>query len=140
MSVYAERKPTITVQMKPEGVYIHVTLYLAGNILGNASLIDYALPKNRKVLEQAFSNHLKKECEALVKRTQNEFKSDIFGFGLTARKLALTQEQWHKMDWENRYPEAHVDINVKYKIRRTGLLYRITPPAIPGKGDREGEY
>jgi len=41
--------------------------------------VDYAMPQNRQILEQHISEHVEKQMEAFVKRTQKEFKSDILG-------------------------------------------------------------
>lgn len=125
--VSSARKPRIKIHLTDKGPVIDAKISLEGNILGATSLIDYALPKNRKILEETFEKYIKNDVEKLVKRTQNEFKSDILGFGLKARRLVLTQNQWENLNWQQLYQDAAVNIEVDFKIRRTGTQLRISP-------------
>jgi spore germination protein KC len=120
-------KPQIKIHLTDKGAVIDAKISLEANILGAASLIDYALPKNRKALEKAFEKYIKNAVEKLVKRTQNEFNSDILGFGLKARRLVLTQKQWENLNWQQLYQDASVNIEIDFKIRRTGTQLRISP-------------
>lgn len=120
-------KPQIKIHFTQQGVVIDTKIKLEANVLGDVSLIDYGLPKNRTILEKAFEQYIKKATENLVRRTQDEFKSDIFGFGLKARRLVLTQKQWEDLKWRELYPDATVNIEVDLKIRRTGTQLRIAP-------------
>jgi len=139
IQIFESRRPRIKVDITPDETFIYAKILLDGNILGNPSLIDYAMPEKRRALEQHLSDYMKKRMEALVRRTQEEFKSDILRFGLAARKSTLTMAQWLDVNWAERYPEATVQIDVNFKIRRTGLNYRVLPAVDPQKGIREGE-
>ena len=119
-------KPQIKIHFTQQGVVIDTKIKLEANVLGDVSLIDYGLPKTT-ILEKAFEQYIKKATENLVRRTQDEFKSDIFGFGLKARRLVLTQKQWEDLKWRELYPDATVNIEVDLKIRRTGTQLRIAP-------------
>lgn len=138
IKIYEAKRPKIRVEMTPEETFIYAKISLDGNLLGNPSLVDYAMPKKRKALENYLSEYLEKRMEVFVRRTQKEFKSDILGFGLAARRSTLTMTQWREINWAERYPEATVEIDVNFKIRRTGLNYRVLPAVDPQKGIREG--
>jgi spore germination protein KC len=127
LDVSQARTPRINISLTEQGAVIDVELSLEGNILGNTKLIDYGLPENRVVLEQQFAAHIKRLVELLVKKTQQEFRSDVLGFGIRARRLVLTEKELEKLDWPSLYENANVNINVNFRIRRTGLLFRIMP-------------
>lgn len=139
MDVIQARKPAIKVRLTDKGPVINARLSLEGNLLGVQSLIDYGMTQNRKILEKGFEKFIKREADALVKRTQQELKSDILGFGARARRLALTEKEWRELNWDSLYRKATVNVEVDYKLRRTGLLLRIMPVAEPDKGVHEGE-
>lgn len=139
MEVSQAKHPQIKIQLTGQGAVVDAKLNLEGNVLGNTSLIDYGLPENRAILEKAFAQFIKKEADALVKRSQLEFRSDILGFGIKARRLALTQKEWWALNWDSLFENATVNVEVNYKVRRTGALLRIMPVASPEQGMHEGE-
>lgn len=139
MMITKSRNPKIKVTMTPEGPLIKVIIYLNGEVLGDTSLVDYARPDNKAVMEEAFTGFMETRARALISRCQNEFGSDILGFGLYARRLVLTDQAWRDFDWDVKFLRAKVDVTVDFHVRRTGLLYKIMPIAIPEQGIREGE-
>ncbi|WP_066636277.1 Ger(x)C family spore germination protein [Desulfolucanica intricata] len=139
MDVSQARKPRIKVKLLEEGAVIDAKLSLEGNVLGALSTIDYGLPQNRPVLEKAFANKIQKEADALVAKTQQEFKSDIMGFGMKARRLVLTEKEWQELNWPVLYETAVVNVEVDYKIRRTGTIFRTMPSVNSEQGVHEGE-
>lgn len=139
MEVFKARDPRIKVRLTENGAVIEVKLSLEGNILGNTSLIDYALPENRKVLEEAFAGRIRNEALALIQKCQHDYQADILGFGKKARRLVLTDKQWQALNWHQLFETAAVSVEVDYKIRRTGTLIRIMPVINPEQGVREGE-
>lgn len=139
MSVFAARKPSIKVSLSDQGPVIDTKLSLEGNVLGVTSTIDYALPEYRPVLENAFAEVIQKQAMSLVKRSQQEFRVDIMGFGTKARRMVGTEKEWHQLNWRQLYLDAKVQVAVDYKIRRTGNLLHILPIVKPEKGIHEGE-
>ena len=138
MTVFQARKPNIKISFTDEGPVIDAKISLEGNVLGVTSTIDYALPEFRPTLEQAFANEIKQQAEALVERSQKEFRADIVGFGTKARRLVWTEREWQKLNWRGLYPQATVQVAVDYKIRRTGNLLHVMPIVKPEKGIPEG--
>lgn len=138
MDVSQARKPQIKVKLTEQGAVIDARLALEGNVLGVTSTIDYSLTQNRVVLEKAFEDFIKKEAETLIEKTQQEFKSDIFGFGTKARRLVSSQREWQELKWQNLYEYASLNVEVEYNVRRTGNLLRVMPVAKPEQGVPEG--
>lgn len=139
MDVSAARKPKINVHLTNQGAVINAKISLEGNLLGATSTIDYSFPRYRPLLEKAFAEMIKNQAQDLVAKTQQEFRANIMGFGTKARRLVLTQKQWNELRWRDLYEQAEVNIEVDYRLRRTGNLIRILPLVNPHQGIDEGD-
>lgn len=73
-----------------------------------------------KSIETSVSNYLEKETKKLVKQTQQEFKSDIFGFGEKVR--VQNNEYFKSTNWRDVYPEAKVTCTFKVTLRELGAI------------------
>ena len=60
-----------------------------------------------------------KEFNEVVKKLQ-EAKSDGVGFGRTVR--AFHQDLWDQDDWHDTFADLPINVKVKTKITRTGIL------------------
>ncbi|PAB55665.1 Ger(x)C family spore germination protein, partial [Anaeromicrobium sediminis] len=70
-------------------------------------------------LEGIISEKAKNDVESIIKRAQNEFKCDIFGFARYFR--AKQPEIYEKINWEYAFTKADVNVNVKTKIINMSL-------------------
>lgn len=119
----AERKPQIKVRFKAEGIpVISVRVPLDGEMISLQSGINYEEPGRLPVLQREINRRLESETRQLIRKTQEEFRADIFGFGFQARRLAATYPEWQQMNWPELYPEAEVHVTFDVEIRRIGLL------------------
>ncbi|MFZ5644028.1 MAG: Ger(x)C family spore germination protein [Bacillota bacterium] len=121
------RKPDIKVTLAGGRPLIEIEVFQEPEIVGIASGINYEGEKLKPVLEKELANLIKERCQELIARTQEEFASDIFGFGRYARANFLTVSDWRDYDWQRAYPGAKVDVKVSLKIRRTGLMLETEP-------------
>ena len=108
-------------------VVINVEIFLEPEIAASYSAHDFERTDLKSALERAFSEHVEEGCQELIKRTQDEFRSDIFGFGNKFKHNFLTVQAWEEYKWPEFYPEAQVNVNVHIHIRRTGLLMKTIP-------------
>ncbi|MEW6274314.1 MAG: Ger(x)C family spore germination protein [Bacillota bacterium] len=123
LRLQAERKPQIKVRLNPEGApVINVRVPLDAEIISIQSGINYERPEKLPVLERELDRRLEAQTKKLIRKTKEEFRSDIFGFGFKARRLAATYPQWQKMNWPELYPQASVHVTFATQIRRIGLL------------------
>ncbi|MCT4595966.1 MAG: Ger(x)C family spore germination protein [Anaeromicrobium sp.] len=72
-----------------------------------------------KKLENIISEKVKNNIESVIKRSQKEFECDIFGFARYFR--AKKPEIYKKINWEDGFREADVEVNVKTKITNKTL-------------------
>lgn len=103
----------------------HVNLNITGtgNIYNINSDIDISDPKEIEKIEKKWNKFLQKSLKKLIKKMQNKYKSDIFGFG---NKIYSTYPQkWNQVkdEWNDKYfKQVKVTINSNLKIPDTGSL------------------
>ena len=77
------------------------------------------------MFEDAFAQKFEQEFSQTVTYVQNEYKSDIFGFGKTL--MGSNYNTWLslKPEWDDKYfPETDIKINVKCKLEHIGQINR----------------
>ncbi len=122
------QKPKYRTGIDEDGnVAIDVELFLEPEITASYSANDFERTDLKPILEEAFSKQTEQGCHNLIKRTQDELRADIFGFGEKVKRKFLTVQTWEEYKWLERYPEAQVNVSVRSQIRRTGLLMKTIP-------------
>ncbi|OAT83577.1 Ger(x)C family spore germination protein, partial [Desulfotomaculum copahuensis] len=128
MRVLAQSKPQVRVGWnKGQAPEIQVQVPLEAEITSIQSGINYERPERLPRLEAAFNRMVEEKTAELIRKSQEDFQADIFGFGFQARHLAATWPQWRQMDWLAAYPDAAVSITFNTHIRRIGLLRETSP-------------
>ncbi len=122
------RRPVVKVSTGGEVPVIDVELFQEPSIVGVPSGINYEDLKLKRVLEKEIAGLITEKCQELVRRTQDEFRADICGFGGYAKRNYLTVGEWDKYDWHDKYSDAQVNIKVNVKIRRTGMQMKTVRP------------
>lgn len=105
---------------------ILVTVYLEGEITSIPSGINYEQAEYKELLEESIAQITQQELANLVARTQ-EGGADIVGFGYRFRSKFQNLRDWKEYAWAEKFPQADITVEVKCKIRRTGLMWRTTP-------------
>lgn len=73
-----------------------------------------------KYTENAISNYLENATLQLIKKTQQEFESDIFGFG---EKVRVQNNQYFKsINWKEEYPKAQITCSYTVNLRKLGTV------------------
>jgi spore germination protein KC len=116
-------------KLKSEKPSINVTVPLTIEVLSNHSMTDYDKDEaKRNKLRESIQEHFSKDFNEFVKKTQEEYQTEPFGWSLLARKHFSTLADWEKFDWMKTYADMkiHVDVQVKLgKFGRQGDLPRI---------------
>lgn len=105
----AEEKPAIDVRIK-----------VTGRISANDTEQDLSRSETLARLEQRYEEELQKTVAGVVSVSQQEYKSDIFGFG---RKVHIDHPYaWKKIKerWDELYPAVPVEVKIEVKIERIG--------------------
>jgi len=127
VSLKQAMKPSIKVSTDGEHLHISVELFIEPELVGVSSGTNYESNIQMNIIESELARIIGEGCRQLVDQSQEEFRSDIFGFGRYARKNFLTVQQWRDYNWGDKYSRAEVDIKVNLKIRRTGLMLKTVP-------------
>jgi len=108
-------------KLKSETPSIHVTVPLLLEVLSNHSMEDYQEDaEKRDMLKESIQEDLNNKFSELVKKTQEEFKTEPFGWSLLARKKFLTLSSWEEFDWMKTYPDLNIDVSVKVDLEKFG--------------------
>ncbi len=83
-------------------------------------------------VQEKGSEVIKKEIEETIVKTQKEYKSDIFGFGLEVHKKYPKEWAIIQEEWDHKFSEAQVSVQVQTNIIQTGLL-RLPTNVLKGK-------
>ena len=119
LDIRSSREPEIKVTCDGSKPIIRLNVLLDGDLLAVQSGIDYEKPEHKELLEQAFRQIVKDGIEKLINKCK-DLNTDALLFGDYAVKNFLTINDWESYDWNNRFKEADITVNVEFAIRRTG--------------------
>ncbi|SFL75036.1 germination protein, Ger(x)C family [Gracilibacillus orientalis] len=112
-----KQKPSININYhKDKPTEIDVKVHFQAEIIAIPSLIGYTQNKDKqKVLEESIIQRLEEKTNTLIKKSQEEYRSDPFYWSLYIRKHFKDVKSYEKADWHKKiYPNAK--INVTYYI------------------------
>lgn len=123
-------KPHFDVSLVDGQEIIKIDVFLEGEITGIPSGINYEKNQLLDMLEGEISSLVAIEIQDFIRLTQ-QLGSDVVGFGRYLRPRLSSYRDLEKLNLEELYRNAAVEIKVATKIRRTGLVWR-TAPLKPG--------
>ncbi|RKD22145.1 spore germination protein KC [Caminicella sporogenes DSM 14501] len=86
--------------------------------------IDVISNKGREKLKEDTENLIKKQVEDLIKKVQNQYKSDIFEFSKVINKKMPSVWKDIKPNWEEIFSNIKTKVNVKVTIKSSALTSR----------------
>lgn len=116
-------KSEVTVKLRNNQTKGIIEIQAEGNVsnvgckevdLTNKEIIPY--------IEEKTEQNIKDSIEAAVKKSQEEFKADYFGFGEALHRS--NPDFWNKVkdDWDEIFKDMTIEINVDVKILKTGTI------------------
>ncbi len=87
---------------------------------------DVSNEEDIRRLEDACSKTVEVNIESAVKKVQQEYGTDIFGFGVAFHHKYPKQWEKIKENWDEIFKDAEFQIEVKTSIIRTGLINKPT--------------
>lgn len=91
------------------------------NIIEIDGTLDFMDEKNLGMIQKNGEDTIEKMVQDVIKKVQEEYKSDIFGFGaIVSREMP---ELWTvlKTDWENTFSKLDVEVDGTLNIRGSAL-------------------
>lgn len=104
-------EPVLYIKIKEEGN--------VGEQQGKGDLTSF---NQVRKLENETAQVIKKDVMKAISQAQDDYKVDIFGFGNIVHRKNLKYWQQAENNWNEIFPDLHVEIQVESKIRRTGLI------------------
>ncbi len=104
-------------------IEVSTKIKVEGNVGEQQSFSGQSSDKVCKSLSKCLEEQITKECYSAITKCQNEYKSDIFGFGIHV--FDKYPKYWRKVTsvWSEKiFPTIKIKVNVDAKINRTGLL------------------
>jgi len=108
-------------------------------IENQASLADFTIPVELdklsiiNELESITNKTIKEDVEAVIKKVQQDYKVDVFGF---CQKFAKQHpKEWKRLkdDWEEYFVDLEVEIKVNTTITEIGMKINTFPEKMGGK-------
>lgn len=121
------RVPKINARFEAGRPIIDVNLYVEADVSSIQSRYPYENADKIDELNNQVRGHVQGGVEKVIKKTQQEFKTDVFGFGYKVAHNFSNIDKFEKYNWKSHYSEALVNVNVNTNIRRTGLMIRSAP-------------
>ncbi|WP_165613067.1 Ger(x)C family spore germination protein [Paramaledivibacter caminithermalis] len=85
------------------------------------SSLDFMNEENLKRIQRSGEDTIKKMVGNVIKKVQEEYKSDIFGFGAIISRENPKLWEGIKSNWEDIFTKLDVDVNVNLNIRGSAL-------------------
>lgn len=119
LDVRAKKKPLINVDLSGDRPRIDLKVRLDLDLLAVQSKLPYERDDLRALLEKEFAQSVKEGIEAVIQICQN-LNVDAARFGEYATKLFLTIQELEDYNWNSRFQDAEIRVEVQAIIRRTG--------------------
>ncbi len=103
-----------------------VKLHLDAELVSIRSGIDYTQPKLEGFLGRVIAGELKNRVIKVIKKAQQEYNSDVFGFGENVRRSFLTSPEYENYHWPDKFKDSQIKVNVQVDLRRVGVQFQ--PP------------
>ncbi len=84
---------------------------------------EYEKPNMINDIESQIKEFLFKGMNDTIKKTQEEYGVDIFGFGGWMAGNFFTIDEWEKYNWLSHYKDAVINLDLQLDVRRTGLVF-----------------
>ena len=115
-------KSKVKAKVKNGQPQVEVTVHVDADIGEVDCPLDLTKTETILQLEQVYSEKIKEIIQTSISALQEDFDSDIFGFGEAIHRA--DPKAWKKLEknWDQEFAELPVNINVEVKIRRTGTI------------------
>ncbi len=108
---FEDHEPVLSIEVKAQG-----------GIGEQHETTDLAKPEKLTVLEKKVEARIREEIDTTVKASQDELRTDIFGFIDKIEKNYYSEWKEIHQQWNSVYMNLDVEIKVDFQIRRTGLI------------------
>ena len=119
--ILSNTKRTITPEIRGSKIKFKVELQGEGSLNENNTPLDVGQPKNLELVTKAMEKSVETQVRKFLSKIQKQYKVDIVGFGQEIYRKEPKQWKTLKDQWDKKFPEAEVSIEVKISIRGSGM-------------------
>ncbi|CAH2715047.1 Spore germination protein B3 [Neobacillus rhizosphaerae] len=111
---------TVVTKDGPKGIIKYKAEANVGNV--QCKTLDLMKPETISDLETKAENNIKKMIRETLKVTQENFETDLFGFGEALHRSNPDYWKQAKSNWNQQYKELPVELKVDVRIKRIGTI------------------
>ncbi|RSK25946.1 Ger(x)C family spore germination protein [Bacillus sp. HMF5848] len=112
------------VEYKHERPYIKVRIVSEARLQGVQCGDDITKIDTIKKYERFTEDYIKSEIARTIRKVQEEYGVDIFGFGETMNRQHYDEFQKVKETWNEEFKRAEIEVEVDMYLRRSGIRNR----------------
>ncbi|ADL13571.1 Ger(x)C family spore germination protein [Acetohalobium arabaticum] len=117
-----ETSSKIEAELKNGELVMNIQVDGESNLGDQSGSADLTRPARIEALERRMTAVIRNEIKECLYKAQQEYKTDIFGFGEVVHRAFPDKWKKLKKNWEEIFPELKVKIDVEAKIRRPGII------------------
>jgi spore germination protein KC len=118
-----ENKPQFRLSFVGGRPVVQAKLQLEGELLSAPGKTNFAIPENRRLLEQHIARYWEQEIyQPMIRQVYGEWGADPVGFGNLLRMRFPSHHAWLRYRWRDHVKELTVNVQVDMYIRRFGML------------------
>ncbi|TNJ57733.1 Ger(x)C family spore germination protein [Paenibacillus hemerocallicola] len=122
----------------PDGKWrLDLTVHYEGDVVQNTSGLDLMKPDQFTRIVEGANETIRGRMEAALKEVRTGMKADVLDFGEAFRRKYPKQWRTAKGEWEERFKEIEISLDVKADIIRPGSITGNIPELIRKDGGRE---
>lgn len=114
------RKPVYKINKENEK--IKIKLYIEGNLYSMP--YNYDLNNEINEFEKYAAEEISAKSEEFIKNIRDDYGADILGIGEKMRKYFRDLPAFNEYNWEERFRNYEIEVETKFKIRHSGIIYR----------------
>ena len=115
-------EPNIKVSLPNDSPFVSLKLNFAGRIYSMEDGSDYLNTDMLNLISDSCNSYLQSIITDYLYKTSKDFKSDINGFGVIARKNFLTLNDFNSYNWNEKYKDTFFEVKVDSSIKSSSLL------------------
>ncbi|MBK1811252.1 Ger(x)C family spore germination protein [Clostridium sp. YIM B02505] len=121
------RRPKISAYFKEGIPIINVKLNIEADIGAIQSRLPYERLDKIDELNNSIEQIIQRGVSDLIRKTQQDYNTDIFGFGKIAARNFSTVTKFEEYNWLKHYKDAKINVEVDANVRRTGIMFSSAP-------------
>lgn len=113
-------QPIMVAKMKGDKPSITIDIHAEGNIGEVDCKVDLGKPNAIKKINKEAEKNIKEKVQSAITVAQEEYASDMFGFGNVVERDEPKYWKKAKNDWESQFKDLDITVKVKVAVRRKG--------------------